>query len=709
MRTYAALSALALFCAVSGPATARADEGMWPFNMVPKDRIQKEHGVALTDAWLDHVRLASVRFDSGGSGSFVSENGLVLTNHHVASDCISKLARQGKDYFADGYLAGRDGPEARCPDLELNQLISIEDVTARVAAARQPNMSDADANVAIKAAMSQIEKACADSTGLRCDVVTLYAGGMYNLYSYKKYTDVRLVFAPEGAIAFFGGDADNFTFPRFDYDLAIFRVYEKDAPAKPKDYLRWNPAGPKDGDTVFVSGHPGKTERMDTLAQLTRLRDVTYPYGLDQANRERALLTEFARANAEQAREAARPRFGIDNSRKAATGFMSGFKDPELMKKKAASEAQLRAAIAADPALSAKYGTVFDEIERAQKTLGEVYARYASIERGPTRSPLFHIARDLVRMPRELALPNGKRLREYRDSNLESARLSLFSSAPIYGGVEAQLWQAWFERLVKNLGPQDPAVVRLLAGRTPARAAQEIVALSKLTDVYERRALEAGGQAAVDASKDAAIVAIVTLEEEARAVRKRYEDEVEAPMRQYGERVAQAVFAVKGTAVYPDATFTLRLSTGVVKGYVEGGKAVPWSTDFAGMYQHATGTEPRKLPQRWLDKKSALAPSTPYNFVSTDDIIGGNSGSPVVDAKGDLVGLIFDGNLTSLPNVLVYRDTTQRAVSVDTAGILEGLRSVYGAQDLLRELVPGPAAPPARVGDGPRPQGGATM
>ena len=685
---FPALVVAPLVLGALAPSTAHADEGMWPFNMVPKDRIQKEHGVALTDAWLDHVRLASVRFDSGGSGSFVSKDGLVLTNHHVASDCIGKLAGQGKDYLSHGYLAGQDGPEAKCPDLELNQLLSIDDVTKDVVAARQAGMSDADANVAMKGAMSQLEKTCAEKSGLRCDVVTLYAGGMYQLYSYKKYTDVRLVFAPEADIAFFGGDPDNFTFPRYDYDLAIFRVYENDKPAQPKDYLRWNAAGPKDGDTVFVSGNPARTERMDTLAQLTRLRDVAYPYNLAQLEQEHGLLEAFGKENAEQKREARRPLFGIENSRKAYTGFLGGLRSPVLMKKKTEEETALRKAIAADPALSTKYGSVFGDIERAQKTLADIYKPYSALERGPTRSELFHIARDLVRLPGERATPNGKRLREYRDSNLESLRLQLFSSAPIYGGVQAAFWRAWFERMARDLGPNDPALKQVLAGRTPARAAEEIVAGSKLTDLYVRRALHDGGQQAIDASTDPAIVAIRTLDPEARAVRKRYDDEVEAPMRQYGERVAQAVFAVKGTGVYPDATFTLRLSFGVVKGYTENGKGVPWATDFAGLYTRATGKEPFKLPQRWLDKKSALRPATPFNFVSTDDIIGGNSGSPVVDTNGDLVGLIFDGNLSSLPNSFVYGETTQRAVSVDTAAILEALARVYGADSLVGELVP---------------------
>ena len=663
------------------PVTASADEGMWPFNMVPKEKIQKDHGVALGDPWLDHVRLASVRFNNGGSGSFVSGNGLVLTNHHVASDCIAKLARQGKDYLETGYLAGKDGPEAKCPDLELNVLQAIEDVTEKVRSVRKEGMNDADANTAIKGQMASIEKACTDKTGLRCDVVTLYAGGRYDLYTYKKYTDVRLVFAPEQTIAFFGGDPDNFNYPRFDLDMALFRVYENDAAAKPKEFLRWNAAGPKDGDTVFVSGNPGATGRMQTMAQLSRLRDVVYPFAIEERKHERDLLNAFGKESNEAKREIREPIFGLENGIKALTGFETGLKDAALMKKKADDEAALRKAIDADPKLKAAYGGVFGDIEKAQAVLASIYKRNAALEAGP-RSDLFTAARLLYRMPTELAQPNEKRLREYRASNLESLKLMLFSPAPIYGGVEVVRLRAWLERMVRDLGANDPTVKAVLAGRTPERAARELVAGSKLTDVYARRALDAGGKTAVDASTDPMMVLVRTIDAEARAVRKRQEDEVEGPMRAAGEKIAQATFAVRGSSVPPDATFTLRLSVGVVKGY--GG--VPWSTDFDGMYKHATGKDPFALPQRWLDKKGALAGKTPLNFVSTNDIIGGNSGSPVVNAAGEIVGLIFDGNLPSLPNRFVYGETTQRAVSVDTAGMSEALRKVYGADAIVAEL-----------------------
>lgn len=688
----AALAGLVALAALSDLRAARADEGMWPFNMVPVEGIKKDHGVTLTDEWLRHVRSASLRFNSGGSGSFVSPTGLVLTNHHVASDCIGKLSSPGKDYLADGYVSGKDGPEVRCPDLELNQLLSIEDVTDEVRGARKPGMSDADANAAIKGAMSRIEKACSDKTAMRCDVVTLYAGGMYQLYVYKKYTDVRLVFAPEAGIAFFGGDPDNFTFPRYDYDLAIFRVYENGSPLHPADYLTWNPGGPKEGSTVFVSGNPGRTDRMDTVAQLERLRDVVHPYYLEQLGRERELLLDFGKESAEHVRQIHRPIFGIENSRKALLGMQRALGSPAVMKQKEDSESALRKAIDDDPNLKPKYGSVFDDIERIQGTFASIYKRYAALERGPNRSQLFRIARDLVRLPKELATANASRLREYRASNLDSMKLALFSPAPIYGGVEVQMFRAWLERLVRDLGAADPLVQRLLEGVSPARVAERLVAGTRLTDVYARRAIFDRGQEGVDASTDPLLMFLRALDGESRAIRRRFEDEVEGPMRLCGERVAQAVFAVEGTGVYPDATFTLRLSVGEVRGYTEGGKKVPWATDFAGMYKHATGVDPFKLPRRWLDRAAALAPATPLNFVATTDIIGGNSGSPVIGEDGRLVGLIFDGNISSLGNDFAYGETTERAVSVDAAAILEALSGVFGEQALKAELLGQPAS-----------------
>ncbi|WP_394829261.1 S46 family peptidase [Pendulispora albinea] len=687
-RTAAAgLAFQALFLTATLSTSAQADEGMWPFNRIPKERFQKDRNVALSDGWLDHVRLSSVRF-RGGSGSFVSKTGLVLTNHHVGVDCISKLSRAGRDYVANGFIAGKDGPEARCPDVELNVLLAIEDVTDKVRAARKPEMNDAEANMAIKGAMTQIEKGCADRPSgerVKCEVVTLYAGGKYDLYTYKKYTDVRLVFAPEQSIAFFGGDTDNFTYPRYNFDMALFRVYENGQPLAPKDWLAWSPSGAKDGETVFVSGHPGSTGRLLTMAQLQTYRDQVYPYSLDQLRTERDRLRAYGKQNQEAARQVALWIKRLENSIKSTNGFLLGLDDPALMKKKAEGEAALRKAIEADPKLKQSHGTVFDELAAIAKKQTESWKRYTVLETG-SRAQVLGIARNLVRLAAESEVPNEKRLREYNESSLESLKFRLVSPAPIYGEVEVVLVRAWLERAVRDLGAADPTVRALLAGRTPERAARETIAGSKLFDVNFRRKLIEGGKQAIAESADPAIAMMRALDPEARAVRKRYEDEVEGPSRTAGERIAQALFAVRGTSVPPDATSTLRLSVGTVKGFTERGKAVPWSTTFAGLYGHATGVAPLQLPERWLAAKSSLDPNVPYDFVSTNDIIGGNSGSPVLNEAGEIAGLIFDGNLSSLPNRFVYGDVTQRAVSVHTAGIVEALKKVYGADALAHEL-----------------------
>jgi len=687
---------LALPAIVLLAASAHADEGLWPFDMVPKAAIAKAHNVNLTDAWLDHLRLSTVRISVGGTGSFVSKNGLILTNHHVASDCIANIASSSHNYMQDGFYAARDGggTEPKCPNLSADVLVASQDVTDQVRAARQPGMTDAAANDAMKAKMGEIEKACTDKNAgasrdagisARCEVVTLYAGGKYALYTYRRYTDLRLVFAPEAAIAFFGGDPDNFTYPRFDVDMAIFRAYANDKPATPEQYLSWNASGPADGEVAFVSGNPGTTRRLATMAQLQALRDTVYPHYLDTLGRERDLLKALEAQGPEYERETRENLFGIENSLKALKGYLGGLRDPALMKIKKDDEASLQKAIDADPKLKAQYGTTLADVAKVQAEIPKLFPAYAALERVGS-STLLEIARNLVRMSSELSLPSNKRLREYRDANLDAVKQELFSPAPVYGAVEVVAIRAWLESAAKDLRAQPDLVKKLTGGKTPERRAREIVTGSRLFDVYARKALFSGGRSAIDASDDPAVVLIRTIDEAARAARKQYEDAVEAPMRQLGEKVAQATFAVRGTSTYPDATFTLRLSVGVVKGYVEHGKNIPYATDFAGMYAHATGRDPFKLPQRWLDKKTALNPTTKLNFVSTDDIIGGNSGSPVVNAKGELVGLIFDGNLSSLPNNFVYREVTERAVSVDTAAMLEVLRKVYDAGALADEL-----------------------
>ncbi len=668
---------------------ASADEGMWLYNAAPKDKIKAKYGFELTQQWLDHVRLSSVRFNNGGSGSFVSADGLTFTNHHVGAGCVQQLSTEGHDYIKSGFYAKTQAEEAKCPNLELNQLVGIEDVTDKVNAGVKPEMSAADAGQAQRSAMSQIENDCATSTGLRCDVVTFYSGQVYNLYKYKKYTDVRLVFAPEFDAAFFGGDPDNFTFPRYDLDITFFRVYEDGHPAHLDNYLRWSRAGVKNDDLVFVSGHPGNTSRQQTLAQLEYTRDVNYPAVLTMLNRRVALLQDFSKQSEENARIAKEDMFGLQNSQKAITGYEAGLLDKSIMDAKAADEAKLRASYKAD-AKNATGSDPWDEIAQAMKLQHDIYLQLSYLERlRGFASGLPQIARVLVRAAEEKPKPNADRLREFRDSALPSLEQQLFSTAPVYKTLDtAQLADSLAE-MQDALGKDNPDVKKVLNGKTPADAAKDLITGTRLDDVAVRKQLYEGGQAAIEASTDPLIVALRAIEPDALTVRKQFDDKIDSVVRRDGTIIAKARFARSGFSQPPDATFTLRLSYGVVKGYKENGKDIPYFTPMGGAYERAAehhNEPPYKLPESWMNAKSKLDPKTPFNFVSTADIIGGNSGSPTVNKQGEVVGIIFDGNIESLSANFAYSDVQSRAVSVDSRGIQEALRKIYGAGALADEL-----------------------
>ncbi len=677
---------LTLAVLLAAALAARADEGMWTFNNFPRQLLQQRYGFTPSEAWLDHIRLSSVRFNNGGSGSFVSPEGLVMTNHHVGADCIHELGSSAHDFMAEGFYAPGREQEVRCPNLELNVLVGIEDVTAAVNTGVQPGMDAAARYAAQRSAMSRLEKECAERTGLRCDVVTLYEGGVFNLYRYKKYTDVRLVFAPEMDIAFFGGDPDNFTYPRYDLDVSFFRVYESNRPARVEHYLAWNPRGIGDADLVFVSGNPGSTNRQQTMAQLELLRDAAHPAILKSLRARLVLLREFSARGTEETRIARDVIFSYENAVKAIVGLQAGLLDPAFMARRAAVENTLRDRVAADAKMRQEFGGAWDAIAAAEKRFAGFYAEYRLFGFALRQSQLYLFARDLVRLPVELAKPNDQRLREYRDSNLDSLKQNLFSEAPVHGALDRLMLTQLFTEMPDTLGPGDPVVKQLLAGRAPAEAAEAYVKGSKLQSPAERKRLFEGGQKAVDASTEPLIVLARMVDPRARELRKRYEDEVQAVERSSGTLLARALFALRGTAVYPEATFTLRLSFGAVKGYVDDGRPRRWYTTFHGLYENSVGVPPYKLPQRWLDKKAALDLDTPFNFVSTPDITGGNSGSPVVNRNGELVGIVFDGNLQQIPNDFLYSDEQARTVAVHAAGIVEALRKVYGADAVLREL-----------------------
>jgi hypothetical protein len=683
------LFALVAMALLSAAPVVYGDEGMWLFNNPPRDYLKVKYGFDATPDWLEHVQKSSVRFNSGGSGSFVSADGLVMTNHHVGADCLQKMGSKEHNYLRDGFYARTRGEERKCDDLELNVLMSIEDVTERVKAAVKPGLTSDKAFAARRAVMAEIEKESLDKTGLRSDVITLYQGGQYHLYRFKKYTDVRLVFAPEQQIAFFGGDPDNFEYPRYDLDVCFFRVYEKNKPAKIEHYLKWSKAGAKDGELVFVSGHPGRTNRLATLTELDYLRDLGYPFLLQRLNRLEVLLMAFSGRNDENARQARELLFGAQNSRKARVGGLAALLDPQLMARKKEQEKMLRAKAKADDALK-DARDAWDRIAAAQKVRAANLKKYALLEGGAGfNSELFIIARTLLRAAEEKAKPNSQRLREYRASNLESLEFQLLSEAPHYDNYEKVKLADGLTFLATELGADNPLVKKVLAGKSPSERAYELVGGTKVKDPKARKKLYEGGKEALDAAHDPMIELARLVDPEARKVRKINESEVEEVQRQAYAEIAKVKFALEGTSTYPDATFTLRLAFGQVKGYEEDGKHVPFETTFAGLYERSAehhDREPFNLPPRWIEKKDKLNLKTPLNFVCTADIIGGNSGSPVVNRQAEVVGLIFDGNLQSLALDFAFSDEQARALSVHSAGIVEALRKVYDADDLADEL-----------------------
>ena len=692
------LASMTIGCLIAFASAAAADEGMWLFNAPPLKQLKEKYNFEPTPQWLEHLQKASVRFNSGGSGSFVSENGLVITNHHVGADTLQKISSQEHNYLRDGFYAKTQTEEIKSTDLELNVLFSTEDVTARVSGAVKSEMTPNQASAARSSAIAQIEKESKEKTGLRSDVVALYQGGAYYLYRYKRYDDIRLVFAPEQQMAFFGGDPDNFEYPRFDLDICIFRVYENGQPARIDNFLKWNLRGPSDGELTFVSGSPGKTDRQLTLDELANTRDRFLPYLLRMFNRREVLLLAYGGRSFENARRARDDLFGDQNNRKRYDGYLAGLLDPEVWSQLQAREQKLRDAISRDPKLRSTT-TAYDRIKNAQAEIAKnapLY-NYLEMERPKTttyRQPrafvsnLFKYARLLVRAVDERAKPNGERIPEFRDSARESLELELFSTEPIYDDYEILRLTDSLTDFASQFGANDPFVQKVLAGKSPHARAVELVSGTKLKDVASRKDVYPKNAAALQAAHDPMIDLARLVDGPARNARKIYDAQEETKKQAYSE-IAKARFAIEGTSSYPDATFTLRLSYGTVRGYEQDGKQISAFTDFAGLYQRSTehdNKSPFDLPQRWIDKKSKLDLSTHFNFVSDADIIGGNSGSPVVNKAAEFVGIIFDGDIQSLVLDCIYTDKQARAVSVDSAAITEALRKVYDANALADEL-----------------------
>jgi hypothetical protein len=678
--------------------SARADEGMWLFNNPPLRQLKEKYQFEPTPQWLEHLQKASVRFNSGGSGSFVSANGLCITNHHVGADALQKASSEQHNYLKEGFYAKTNAEEIKCADLELNVLMSIADVTARVNAAVKPGMSPDAAGKARQNAIAQIEKESKDKTGLRSDVITLYQGGAYHLYCYKRYDDVRIVFAPEQEMAFYGGDPDNFEYPRFDLDICIFRVYENGQPARIEHYLKWNSSGPSDGELTFVSGHPGRTDRQLTIDELTDRRDREVPTWLQMFNRREVMLLAWGQRSFENARRCRDDLFGDQNNRKRYGGYIAALLDPEIWSALQNRAEKLRGAILLNPKLVDAI-TAFDRIKKAQAELAKIAPRYDYLEqerpspvgyRGPRAlyGNLFKYARLLTRAIDERAKPNNERIAVFRESAKESLELELFSTEPVYDDYEILRLTDSLTDFAERFGAENPLVAQVLAGKSPHARASELVKGTRLKDVSFRKELYGKDAAALQAAHDPMIDFARMIDAPAREARKAHETQEEIKQQAYGE-IAKARFAIEGTSNYPDATFTLRLSYGKVQGYEEDGKQIPPFTDFAGLYQRSAEHDnqpPYDLPHRWIERKARLDLATKFNFVSDADIIGGNSGSPVVNKANEFVGIIFDGNIQSLVLDCIFSDKQARAVSVDSAAISAALRKVYDAGALADEL-----------------------
>ncbi|MCH2113816.1 MAG: S46 family peptidase [Pirellulales bacterium] len=663
--------------------SAFADEGMWLFEDLPLEHLKQKYEFQPTAAWKEHVMLSSVRFNSGGSASFVSSRGLVLTNHHVAADTLQKLSTPKNNYLEDGFLASSHAEELKSPDLELNQLVSISDVTDRVNKAVSASHSSDEAYRARRAVMAQIEKEALDESGLRSDVVTLFGGAKYHLYRYKKYTDVRLVWAPESRAAFFGGDADNFEYPRYNLDVALFRVYENGIPVPVEHFLKMSECGAQEEELVLVSGNPGRTRRSYTIAALKQLRDRRLPRALDLFRRREVLLQQFGLEGAEQRRRAQKELFSVQNRRKAYTGMLAGLSDPGLIAAKQTAEKSLRAEV---QGRELHYAIdAWDKIAGAQARVSLQENRLASLSH---LSRYYRLAEKIVLMTGEDEKPSDERLREFRSSARKSLEHDLFSPAPIYDDLEQAKLADALAYFAQLRGGDDPLVTSVLAGLSPVERAARLIQGTRLKEVAQRRQLAAGGSEAVARSSDPMIRLVRLIEPEYRRNRQVAEEAAEVKRQAYGH-ILTAKVAIEGTSDYPDATFTLRLAFGVVRGYVENRQVIPPWTTLGGAYDHQErhgGKDAWRLPVGWHQHRKDVDLAVPLNFICTVDIVGGNSGSPVINRAGELVGVIFDGNIQSLTADYLYSEKVSRAVAVHSTGIRESLRNIYGAGDLADEL-----------------------
>lgn len=675
---------------VMSPGLLRAAEGMWTLDNLPVAALERDYGFRPGPDWAERAQGAAVRLAGGCSGSFVSPEGLVLTNHHCVRDCIQQLSTADRDYTARGFLARDRAEERRCPGMELNRLTAITDVTADIQAATH-GLEGVAWRRALDAANAKLTGACAGGRQdtVRCDLVTLYGGARWHLYRYDRFQDVRLVFAPEEAVAFFGGDPDNFNFPRWNLDAALLRAWRDGKPVRTRHWFPVNAAGPREGELTFTLGHPGATDRQLTVAQLIRRRDLDVIPALLRRAELRGLLTEFGRSDTERARVAATELMYVENSLKADRGYLEALLNPALLAARMAEEVALQEYLVANPDLAMEVGEPWADMARAQVAYRGLATRWRLLERGGAfYSAYFNYARLLVRGAAERGRPDAERLPEFTTAALPAVRQYLEATVPVHPELETVKLSWSLTQLREQLGTDDPLVQAVLGRESPRQVASRLVTGTSLGSPEARRALWEGGAAAVAASRDPFIVLARDLDADARDLRARYEAEVEAIERQAADRIARVRFARSGTTTYPDATFSLRLSYGEVRGWTEGERQVAPFTDLAGAFRRHTGSAPYALPARWLEHRERLPGDQPYNFVSTHDITGGNSGSPVINREGELVGLIFDGNIHSLAGDLWYDDSLNRAVSVHAGAIIVALGQLYDAAFLVREMQP---------------------
>ena len=672
---------------IGASAAALADEGMWTFDNFPVAAVKAKYGAAIDQAWLDRVRTASVRLSSGCSASIVTSHGLVLTNHHCVRACAQNLSTEKVDYVKEGFSAARREEEKLCPGMQAEILSTISDVTARVTKAGAGKTGQ-DFVKARDAEIAAVEKTgCTGREALyRCQVVTLYQGGQYKLYTYRKYSDVRLVFAPELQTAFFGGDPDNFNFPRYDLDCSFVRLYEQGQPVSTPAHLIWSAAPPRDGELYFAVGNPGSTQRLLTAEQLESLRDFILPETLLQYSELRGRLIRFSAESAEHARIADDELFGIENSFKALHGEEQALVAPALIRGKRRADQELRASVMKDKKLAAEIGDPWTDTAKVQADRRALYLPYTFEEaRTGYGSDLFGYARALVRAAEERAKPNGERLPEYTDSRLALLEKRVLDAKPVYPELEQVVLEFWLSKLRENLTADAPGTKIFLGKDSPETLSARLSA-SKLGDAALRKSLWDGGMAAIKSSGDPMIQYVLATDAASRAIRKDYENRVTGPTDRAAEKIAKARFAILGTSTYPDATFSLRITYGTVKGWTDNGVTVGPFTYFKGLWDRATGQFPFNLAPRWQTAQNKVDGNTVFDFAGDIDIIGGNSGSPAIDAQGHVIGAIFDGNIESLGGAFGFDDRVNRGVAVSTAAITEALKNVYGNGALVAEM-----------------------